>query len=134
MLNNGLFTSNSEEWETPQCFFNMLNDEYHFTLDPCATAENAKCKKYYTKEQDGLSKDWAGEIVFCNPPYGREIVKWVRKCYEHFMGGGVQQSCLSQRVRILPGSMITFTAKQKSDLYADGCISITANGTLLSHR
>ena len=84
----GLYTSNSDEWETPQDFFDRLNDEFHFTLDPCSTDENAKCAKHYTKEQDGLSQDWTGETVFCNPPYGREQVKWVRNCYEHFIGGG----------------------------------------------
>ena len=87
-INKGLFTSNTVEWETPQDFFESLNDEFHFTLDPCSTDENAKCEKHYTKEQDGLAQDWTGETVFCNPPYGREMVKWIRKCYEHFIGGG----------------------------------------------
>jgi len=76
------FSSKSNEWETPQDFFDELDKEFHFTLDPCATHKNAKCKKYYTKEEDGLKQDWGGETVFCNPPYGREIAKWVRKCYE----------------------------------------------------
>ena len=81
-------TSASEEWATPQYLFDELDAEFHFTLDPCSTDENAKCRKYYTKEQDGLRQDWTGETVFCNPPYGREIGPWVRKCYEHFVGGG----------------------------------------------
>ena len=73
----------STEWETPQTLFDQLNDEFEFTLDPCATAENAKCAKFYTKEQDGLSQSWAGESVFMNPPYGREIAEWCEKaCYE----------------------------------------------------
>ena len=59
--------------------FDELDREFHFTLDPCATPENAKCKKFYTIDDDGLSKDWSGETVFCNPPYGREISKWVEK-------------------------------------------------------
>ena len=84
----GLFTSNSDEWETPQDFFDSLNDEFHFTLDPCSTDGNAKCEKHYTKEQDGLLQDWTGETVYCNPPYGREMPKWIKKCYEHFIGGG----------------------------------------------
>ena len=87
-MNKSLFTSNTCEWETPQDFFDRLNDEFHFTLDPCSTDENCKCKKHYTKEQDGLKQDWTGETVYCNPPYGREMVKWIRKCYEHFIGGG----------------------------------------------
>jgi site-specific DNA-methyltransferase (adenine-specific) len=60
----------------------MLNEEFEFTLDPCATSDNAKCKKYYTINENGLEQDWQGETVFCNPPYGRAIKDWVRKCYE----------------------------------------------------
>ena len=77
-----MFSSTTNEWETPQDFFDKLNEEFHFTLDPCATHENAKCKKYYTVKEDGLKQDWQGETVFCNPPYGRAIKDWVRKCYE----------------------------------------------------
>ena len=68
-------------WATPQDFYDKLNDEFKFTLDPCALKNNAKCDKYFTPEDDGLTKDWAGNIVFCNPPYGRDISKWVEKCY-----------------------------------------------------
>lgn len=88
MINNGLKTCNSEEWATPQDFFDRLNEEFNFTLDPCSTDENCKCEKHYTKEQDGLKQDWTGETVFCNPPYGKEIWKWCRKCYEHSLNGG----------------------------------------------
>ena len=77
-----MFSSKTDEWSTPQDFFNELNKEFNFTLDPCATPENAKCEKYYTKEDDGLKQDWSGETVFCNPPYGRVIKDWVKKCYE----------------------------------------------------
>jgi len=77
-----MFSSKTDEWSTPQDFFNELNKEFNFTLDPCATPENAKCEKYYTKEDDGLKQDWSGETVFCNPPYGRAIKDWVKKCYE----------------------------------------------------
>jgi len=74
-----MFSSKTPEWETPQDLFDELNKEFMFTLDPCATKENTKCKKFYTKEQDGLTKDWSNEIVFCNPPYGRVISQWVKK-------------------------------------------------------
>jgi phage N-6-adenine-methyltransferase len=77
-----MFSSKTDEWSTPQDFFNELNKEFNFTLDPCATPENAKCEKYYTKEDDGLKQDWSGETVFCNPPYSRAIKDWVKKCYE----------------------------------------------------
>ena len=83
-MNNlkALFTSNTDEWATPQEFFDKLNAEFHFTLDPCALPTNAKCAKYYTPQDNGLSQNWGGEIVFCNPPYGRAIYDWVRKCSE----------------------------------------------------
>ena len=84
MINQGMFTSNSNEWATPQKLFDELNEEFHFTLDPCADEFNHKCDKFYTKEQNGLRQSWNGEIVFCNPPYGKELPKWVEKCYnEH---------------------------------------------------
>src|SRR3990167_1015349 len=73
------YSSKTNEWSTPQDLFDALNAEFHFTLDPCANSENAKCTKFYSKEDDGLSKDWRGERVFINPPYGREISKWVKK-------------------------------------------------------
>lgn len=68
-------------WSTPQWLFDELNKEFNFDVDVCATKENAKCDKYYTKEDDGLSKEWYMS-VWCNPPYGREIGKWVKKAHE----------------------------------------------------
>ena len=55
-----LFSSKKEEWETPQALFNDLNNEFHFTIDVCALPENAKCKRYYTPEIDGLIQEWRG--------------------------------------------------------------------------
>lgn len=80
------FSSQSNEWSTPQTFFDELNKEFNFTLDPCATKENAKCVKFYTKEDNGLTQSWDSEIVFCNPPYGREIKHWVKKASESVGG------------------------------------------------
>ena len=77
-----MFSGASDEWETPQSFYEKLNDEFHFTLDPCSTHENAKSDNHYTAEEDGLLRDWTGETVFVNPPYGHKIKDWVRKCYE----------------------------------------------------
>lgn len=84
-MNNIHFSNKTPEWSTPQDLFDKLNSEFNFTLDPCATKKNAKCVKFYTKQQDGLSKDWSGERVFMNPPYGRQIGLWVKKISE--MGG-----------------------------------------------
>ena len=83
------FSSKSNDWATPHQTFNELDNEFNFTLDPCASQENAKCEKYFTKEDDGLSQDWSNEIVFMNPPYGREIGKWVEKAYRESLKGAV---------------------------------------------
>lgn len=85
-LSKGLFSSNSSIWATPQDFFDNLNGEFHFTLDVCALPSNAKCKEYYTPEDDGLSKTWQGRC-YMNPPYGREIIKWVEKAYTSVKNG-----------------------------------------------
>ena len=87
-MNDCMFSSKTPEWETPQWLFDSLDAEFHFTLDPCSTDLNCKCKKHFTIEQDGLSQDWTGETVFCNPPYGREMSKWIRKSAEHGQSGG----------------------------------------------
>ena len=81
------FSSATVEWPTPQGVFNELNDEFGFTLDPCATHENAKCEKYFTMDDDGLKQDWGKETVFMNPPYGREIGHWMKKAYESSLEG-----------------------------------------------
>ena len=80
-VNKGLFTSNTDLWETPQDFFDSLNREFQFDLDACALPENAKCERYFTPEEDGLKQEWNG-TVWCNPPYGRQIGKWVEKAYK----------------------------------------------------
>lgn len=85
-INESWYTSNTQEWATPQKVFDELDAEFHFTLDPCCTHENAKCEKHYTIEDDGLSKSWGGEVVFCNPPY-RDMSKWAKKCYEESLNG-----------------------------------------------
>ena len=76
-------------WGTPQNLFNFLNAKFNFTLDSCASDDNHKCEKYYTEKDDGLSKDWSKEIVFMNPPYGREISKWMKKAYEEYKKGAI---------------------------------------------
>ena len=77
-ISEALYSSQTDMWETPQDLFDDLDREFHFDLDVCAIPENAKCKKFYTPEQDGLRQPWDG-TCWCNPPYGREIEKWVRR-------------------------------------------------------
>lgn len=73
-----MFTSNSEEWETPPALFKQLDEIFHFNIDVCATKENAKCPLYFTKEENGLEQEWNG-VCFCNPPYGRSLGRWLEK-------------------------------------------------------
>tara|TARA_R110002020_G_scaffold150764_2_gene327610 strand:+ start:6268 stop:6720 length:453 start_codon:yes stop_codon:yes gene_type:complete len=87
MMNESLFSSNSNEWRTPENLYEKLNEEFKFTLDPCCTKENTKCKKFYTIEKDGLKQDWSMDTVFMNPPYGREIKHWIKKAYEESLKG-----------------------------------------------
>ena len=87
-----MFSSASDNWETPQDFFDRIDEVYHFDLDVCATSENAKCAKYYTADQDGLAQRWTGRC-WMNPPYGREIGKWVKKAYESVAGGDASIVC-----------------------------------------
>ena len=87
MKTDVLLSSKKMDWATPQDFFDKLDAEFHFTLDPCADDQNHKCEKYFTEEQDGLSQDWSGERVFCNPPYGRDVPKWVKKCFDEVYSG-----------------------------------------------
>ncbi len=77
-----MFSSKTDNWATPQSFFDELNKEFGFNLDPCADDENHKCGKYFTIKENGLIQNWGGYRVFCNPPYGREICKWVEKAYQ----------------------------------------------------
>ena len=88
MINKALFSSNSEEWSTPQELFDELNKEFHFTLDAAANKENAKCKRYFDKEKNGLAQSWGGEAVWCNPPYGRQIGEWMKKALEETKQSG----------------------------------------------
>lgn len=82
-----MFSSATDLWATPQDFFDSLNDEFHFELDACAVPENAKCERYITPDMDGLTQDWDANSIWCNPPYGREVGKWVAKAAREAMEG-----------------------------------------------
>ena len=128
-MNAALLSSKNMCWCTPQDFFDKLNAEFGFVLDPAATDKTAKCSLYYTPETDGLSQSWdRGGAVFCNPPYGREIGKWVQKAFEEARGG-IRLFCLSQRGRTRHIFTITFTGKRKSASCAGDYGSRTTTGT-----
>ena len=76
-----MFSSKKDSWETPKDLFDEYDEIYHFDLDVAASPENAKCNRFYTAETDGLQQEWEG-VCWCNPPYGRQIGKWVKKAYE----------------------------------------------------
>lgn len=82
----GKFESASIEWPTPQELYDEIDAEFKFTLDVAATAENAKCPDFFTEYDDGLSQSWHG-VCWCNPPYGRVLVKWIRKAIRETWNG-----------------------------------------------
>jgi phage N-6-adenine-methyltransferase len=127
MEKNIHFSSKTGEWETPQMFFDNLNEEFEFNLDPCATSENAKCKVFFSKEDNGLKKSWKGKRVFMNPPYGREIGDWIKKAAEResqsllllfFLHGPIQN-----------GFINTFIKKRRSD-FLKAVLSLVDRKTL----
>lgn len=92
------FSSKSDDWSTPQELFDLLDARFQFTLDPCASPDNAKCVLYYTPENDGLAASWYRHRVFMNPPYGRQIGAWVKKAYDEAQAGALVVCLLPARV------------------------------------
>ena len=82
------FSSKTDQWATPKDFFESLNKIYKFDLDVCADKHNAKCKDFFTEEQDGLKQQWIG-TCWMNPPYGRATKDWMKKAYESSLEGAV---------------------------------------------
>lgn len=76
------FSSAKDDWETPDDLFNELHERFNFTVDAAASHNNAKLPRYWTKEDDALSKSWSEERVWLNPPYGREIFAFMKKCHD----------------------------------------------------
>ena len=94
-------SSKDTTWATPQEWFDYLNLEFKFTLDPCCSEETAKCKKFYTPVEDGLSKSWEDERVFMNPPYGRGLNDWMEKAYKESKRGALVVCLVPARVDTL---------------------------------
>ena len=82
------FSSESNEWSTPEELFQLLDQYFCFNLDPCCTHKTAKCKRHFTVKEDGLKQEWDGR-VFVNPPYSGGIGKWVQKAYQSSLGGAL---------------------------------------------
>jgi len=87
-LIKSMVSSKTNEWETPQWFFDELNEEFNFTLDPCSNG-NHKCDKFYTIKEDGLKQDWSKDVIFMNPPYGGHTGDWIKKALDESKKGSV---------------------------------------------
>lgn len=88
------FSSEKQDWATPWDLFNKYTEIYKFDLDVCAQPHNTKCEKFFTPEQDGLKQDWNGHKCWCNPPYGRQISKWVEKAWATLYEVNVKEKTL----------------------------------------
>lgn len=92
-----MFSSRTDDWATPADLYAELDAEFSFTLDPCATPDNAKCPSFYTREDDGLAKPWSGH-VFMNPPYGAAIGLWMAKAWLEAQRGALVVCLVPARV------------------------------------
>ena len=90
------YSSAADRWETPQWLFDLLDGEFHFETDVCATKDNAKCVRFFTPEVDGLAQEWQG-CCWMNPPYGREVGRWVEKARRSALGGATVVCLLPAR-------------------------------------
>lgn len=86
------------DWETPPALFDALNGEFGFTLDAAANTANAKCSRFFTPDDDGLSEDWGTETVWPNPPYGPALPAWMAKAYEASTRGATVVCLVPARV------------------------------------
>ena len=123
MLSKALFTSNSDEWETPQELYEELNKEFNFQIDVCASEQNHKCKKYFTKEKDGLSKKWGGTLYFVTP-HIHKLINGLKKHSEKRERIIQSLLCLSRREPTRSIFTISFTNGLKFDLLKDVYTSI----------
>lgn len=82
-IRKAFFSRKDQTWATPWNIFKRFDEVFNFSLDPCCTTETAKCKIYYTPKEDGLIQEWSKiGNTFVNPPFSRELIKWVKKSYE----------------------------------------------------
>ena len=96
-MNKSLLSSDKMDWGTPKAFFDSLNEEFHFTVDVCASDWNKKLERFWSESDDALVQDWSGEVCFMNPPYGRDIKHWVKKAYDESLKGAVVVGLIPSR-------------------------------------
>lgn len=97
MVHESLMMSKKQDWETPDHLFDALNQEFNFTLDVCAHSENHKLDNYYSPADDSLIQDWANDICFMNPPYGRDVYIWMEKAYNEYLKGATVVCLIAAR-------------------------------------
>ena len=97
-INSGLFTAHDPNWATPDALFKDLDAEFHFTIDVCASPDNAKCDAFLSLDDgwSGLAVEWAG-VCWMNPPYGRHIGRWIEKAYCSSLSGATVVCLLPSR-------------------------------------
>ncbi len=122
-LTSGVFSSTTDLWATPQEFFDELNNEFHFTLDPCALPENAKCKKFYTPLEDGLKQNWGGKLCSAIRHTARLLPVGSKSVMKNPRNQTLKLSCSFLQELIHTIFMITSTTKQNCVLLEDACIS-----------
>ena len=119
MIHKSLWSSARGDWGTPPDLFRALDAEFHFTLDAAANEKNAKCAKFFTPETDALTRSWKTEgAVWCNPPYGRDVGKWVRKAFVE-SGGDRRLLCCYTPAPTQDGFTTTSGAKRRYALSRD---------------
>ena len=93
-----MYSSATELWATPQPVFDTLHAEFGFTIDVCAVEENAKCPRFFSPEQNGLMQKWGGrhapEVCWMNPPYGKDLPRWIEKACRSSREDGATVVCL----------------------------------------
>jgi site-specific DNA-methyltransferase (adenine-specific) len=96
VIHRSLFSSARADWETPPALYGLLNRQFSFTLDVCATRQSRKCRRYFSPAVDGLRQRWRG-CCWMNPPYGRAIAAWVKKAFEEGRKGATVVCLLPAR-------------------------------------
>ena len=150
------FSSKKMDWRTPAKVFDYFDKKFNFDLDAAASPHNALCPKYYTSEDSALDKTWhsIGTRVWVNPPYGREIGVWIKKCkqesekgcivaalifartdtrwwHDHIMGSATMVYLIEGRIKFLTG-----TGEETNSAPAPSCLVVwvpklvSDNGTL----
>ena len=114
-------------WGTPKEVFDPINKEFLFTLDVCAIAENAKCDRFFSPADDGMRQSWEGETCWCNPPYGKDVVKWCKKALSESKRGATTVLLIPCKTNtnwwhdfVIPFAEVRFLRGRVAFLYPDG--------------